>query len=79
MPTGSFVIDTGLYGMGKPGQNWTFTVNAGIVLYNDTWGSDNGKSINKWVVQNADGSYTFTVPTDGTLRTYPESSLDVLN
>ena len=64
MATGSFDIDPGLYGMGDPGQQWTFTVSAGIILDNDTWGDD-GQHIDKWIVQNANGSYTFTVPTDG--------------
>ena len=71
MATGSFVIDPGLYGMGQTGQQWTFTVSAGIILDNDTWG-DNGLHINKWIVLNADGSYTFTVPTDGTWCNHPE-------
>ena len=71
MATGSFDIDPGLYGMGQPGQQWTFTVSAGIVLDNDTWGDD-GQNIDKWIVQNANGSYTFTVPTDGTWRNHPE-------
>ena len=73
MATGSFDIDPGTYGMGQPGQKWTFTVNAGIVLYDDTWGDD-GEDIGKYVIQNADGSYTFTVPTDITWRTSPQPS-----
>lgn len=64
MATGSFDIDPGQYGMGQPGQSWTFTVNSGIVLDSDTWGDD-GQKLDKYIVQNADGSYTFTVPTDG--------------
>ena len=67
MPTGSFVIDPGSSGMGQPGQKWTFSVSPGIVLDNDTWGDD-GQRINSDIVQNADGSYTFTVPTDGSWR-----------
>ncbi|KAF6223201.1 hypothetical protein HO133_000043 [Letharia lupina] len=64
MPTGSFDIDPGLYGMGQLGQQWSFTVSPGIVLDGDTWGDD-GQHIGKYIVQNADGSYTFTVPSDG--------------
>ena len=78
MPTGSFDIDPGLYGMGQPGQQWLFTVNAGIVLYDDTWGDD-GQKIGKYIVQNANGSYTFTVPSDGSWRSYPEASLVLLD
>ena len=62
MATGSFVIDPGSYGMGQPGQKWTFTVSPGIVLDNDTWGDD-GQHIDSSIVQNASGSYIFTVPT----------------
>ena len=64
MATGSFVIDPGSYGMGEAGQKWTFSVSAGIILDSDTWGDD-GLHIGKSIVQNADGSYTFTVPSDG--------------
>ena len=70
MATGSFDIDPGSYGMGDLGQKWNFTVSAGIILDGDTWGDD-GQNISKWIVQNADGSYTFTVPTDGTWRNHP--------
>lgn len=77
MATGSFDIDPGSYGMGQAGQKWTFTVSAGIVLDSDTWG-ENGLHIGKSIVQNADGSYTFTVPTDGSWGNYPESSLRML-
>lgn len=77
MPTGSFDIDPGSYGMGNLGQNWTFAVTSGIELLD--WGDD-GQNISKWVVENGNGpyvtaanpviqygamSYTFTVPTDG--------------
>ena len=80
MPTGSFDIDPGSYGMGNIGQNWTFAVNPGIEL--SSWGDD-GQNISKWVVQNGAAlyvnsnftavqigvaSYTFTVPTDGSWR-----------
>lgn len=78
MPTGSFDIDPGLYGMGQLGQQWSFTVSPGIVLDGDTWGDD-GQHIGKYIVQNADGSYTFTVPSDGSWRTYPEPNFVVLD
>lgn len=78
MATGSFdIIPLGL-AMGQAGQEWTFTVNAGIVLDGDAWG-DYGQNIGKYIVQNADGSYTFTVPSDGSWCIYPEFSLVVLN
>ena len=67
MATGSFDIDPGSYGMGQPGQKWTFAVSPGIVLDSDTWGDD-GQHIDSSIVQNADGSYTFTVPSDGSWR-----------
>ena len=79
MPTGSFDIDPGTYGMGDLGQNWTFMVSSGIEL--SSWGDD-GQNISKWVVRNGAApyrnqtsmslngsvSYTFTVPTDGSWR-----------
>lgn len=79
MPTGSFDIDPGTYGMGNPGQKWNFAVNSGIEL--SSWGDD-GQSISKWIVrnsaapysasnstlQNGSVSYNFTVPTDGSWR-----------
>ena len=80
MPTGSFDIDPGSYGMGNNGQKWTFAVNPGIEL--SSWGDD-GQNISKWVVPNGAAlyvnsnsstvqtgvaSYTFTVPTDGSWR-----------
>ena len=71
MATGSFDIDPGGYGMGDLGQKWNFSVSAGIILDGDDWGSD-GQNLDKWIVQNPDGSYTFTVPTDGTWRNHPE-------
>ena len=74
MATGSFDIDPGTYGFGQPGQKWTFIVSAGIVLDSDTWGDD-GEHIGKYIVQNPDGSYTFTVPSDPSWRTYPKSFL----
>ena len=78
MATGSFDIDPGLYGMGNLGQKWTFTVSAGIVLDSDTW-DDDGEHIGKCIVQNADGSYTFTVPSDGSWRNYPKPGLVVFD
>ena len=71
MPTGSFVIDSGTYG--QPGQKWTFIVGAGIVFGSDDWGGDDGENIGKHIVHNADGSYTFTVPSGGSWRIYPKS------
>lgn len=87
MPTGSFDIDPGSYGMGNLGQNWTFAVTSGIELLD--WGDD-GQNISKWVVENGNGpyvtaanpviqygamSYTFTVPTDGSWRKLCVSSM----
>lgn len=91
MPTGSFDIDPGTYGMGSSGQKWNFSVNAGIVL--SEWG-ENGLSLTKWIVpnggaappystsnstsQNASVSYTFTVPTDGSWgRLFVSSMLEL--
>ena len=76
MATGSFDIDPGLYGMGRLGQKWTFIVSAGIVLDSDTWGSGR-ENIGKDIVQNADGSYTFTVPSDGNWGIYSKPGLVV--
>ena len=68
MPTGSFVIDPGETDMLQLGSKWKFTVNAGIVLNSGGWGDD-GQNISKSIVLNGNGSYTFTVPNDGTWRT----------
>lgn len=78
MATGSFDIDPGLYGMGQPGQKWNFHVTAGIVLDSNTWGED-GTNIDSSIVSNADGSYTFAVPSDGSWRTYSKPSPFVLD
>ena len=68
MPTGSFVIDPGEGGMLQAGGKWNFNVNAGIVLNSGEWGDD-GQNISKSIVYIANGSYTFTVPSDGSWRT----------
>ena len=68
MPTGSFVIDPGEIDLLQLGPKWKFIVNPGIVLNSGTWGDD-GQNISKSIVQNGNGSYTFTVPSDGTWRT----------
>lgn len=60
LPTGSIVIDPGTYGMGKSGQEWTFTVSSGIGL-ND-WGSEGSRLS---VVNNNDSTWTWTFPTSG--------------
>ena len=77
MPTGNFDIDPGSYGMGQPGQQWYFIPSDGIVFNSSTWGEDGplGDNIGESIVQNWNGSYTFTVPTDGSWGTHPESSL----
>ena len=60
MPTGSIDIDPGTYGMGKPGQEWTFAVSPGIVLKD--WGSGGSRLT---VRNNKDNTYSWTFPIGG--------------